>query len=84
MSGPPETPSCTLPPDALRERLDWIRSEILPHAVASERLADGVAWELDDVPDLAAKLDRLVELERECCSGMVLRHRPRLSLLLAR
>ena len=69
--------SCTLPPDALGERLAWIRAEILPHAVATERISGGVAWELDDAPGLAAKLDRLVELERECCSGIVLSPHPR-------
>ena len=65
---------CTLSADGLEERLAWIRSEILPHAVASERRPDGIAWELEDAPGLAAKLDRLVALERECCSGIDFRH----------
>ena len=65
---------CTLSADALEERLAWIRSEILPHAVASERSPDGIVWELEDAPGLAAKLDQLVALERECCSGIVFEH----------
>ena len=66
---------CTLSAGGLGERLAWIRSEIMPHAVASERSPDGIAWELEDAPGLAAKLDRLVALERECCSGIVFEHR---------
>jgi hypothetical protein len=65
---------CTLPADGLSERLAWIRSEILPHAVASERRPNGIVWELEDAPGLAAKLDRLVALERDCCSGIDFRH----------
>jgi hypothetical protein len=61
---------CTLSTDRLAERLAWIRSQILPHAVRTERLESGVAWELDAAPGLAAKLDRLIELERECCEGI--------------
>jgi hypothetical protein len=64
---------CSLSPERLRERLAWIRDEILPHARRSERLDDGVAWELEDAPGLAEKLDRLVALERECCSGIEFR-----------
>jgi hypothetical protein len=64
---------CSLSPERLRERLAWIRDEILPHACSSERLPDGVAWELEAVPGLAEKLDRLVALERECCSGIEFR-----------
>lgn len=67
---------CSLPPDDLQGRLAWIRAEILPHALGRERLEDGVAWELADAPGLAAKLDRLVALERACCGGVVFAHRP--------
>jgi hypothetical protein len=66
--------ACTLPPEGLEERLAWIRSEILPHAITSERGADGVAWELEGAPGLTEKLDRLVAAERECCSGIVFTH----------
>jgi hypothetical protein len=62
---------CTLPPAALAERLAWIRDEILPHARRSERLESGLAWELDGTAGLAEKIDRLIALERECCSGVV-------------
>ena len=62
---------CTLPKDGLAERLAWIREEILPHACRSERLEAGFAWELDAAPGLAEKLDRLIALERECCSSIV-------------
>jgi hypothetical protein len=61
---------CTLSTDRLAERLAWIRSRILPHAVRMERLAAGVAWELDAAPGLADELERLIALERECCEGI--------------
>lgn len=63
--------SCTLPPRALRERIAWIRDEILVHARSSERLESRIAWELDGAPGLAEKIERLIALERECCSGIV-------------
>jgi hypothetical protein len=62
--------ACSLPNDELRNRLAWIRSEILPHATRSERLENGRAWEFGRSPDVRAKLERLVELERACCSGL--------------
>jgi hypothetical protein len=62
---------CTLSADAFAARIAWIRDDILPHARATERLASGLAWELDDAPGLAEKLDRLIALERDCCSGIV-------------
>jgi hypothetical protein len=65
---------CTFSPDELTDRLAWIRAEILPHAVACERSSNGVVWELEDAAGLAEKLDRLVALERECCSSIVFAH----------
>ncbi len=71
-----EAGACTLDEDGLGERLAWIRAEILPHALSREVLPDGVSWTLRDVPGLAAKLDTLVALERDCCSGLVFEHGP--------
>jgi hypothetical protein len=67
---PPSDPLaiCTLPGDQLGDRLAWIRREILPHAIASERRERGLAFELTEAPGLAEKLDLLVRLERDCCS----------------
>ena len=74
-----DTPSsrtiCTLPPDALADRIAWIRDEILVHARSSERLTSGLAWELDGARGLAEKLDRLIALERQCCTGVVFEQR---------
>jgi hypothetical protein len=68
--------TCSLSREALRERLGWIRDEVLVHARSHERLADGVAWELEAVPGLAEKLDRLVALERECCGDLTFERMP--------
>jgi hypothetical protein len=67
---------CTLSAAELDERLAWLRAEILPYAVTSESHANTVAWEFDDAPGLGAKLDQLVALERECCSGIEFVHTP--------
>ena len=63
--------ACTLSSEDLAARIAWIRAEILPHARRMERLAAGVAWELDAVPGLADALDRLIALERACCDPIV-------------
>ena len=52
---------------AVGARLAGISS---PLAVESVRLERGLALELDGAPGAAEKLDRLIELERECCSGI--------------
>ena len=62
--------ACTLADEPLRRRLEMIRDEILPHVRPSEALREGIAWECDDEPEIRGKLERLVELERECCSGL--------------
>ncbi|MBW2244706.1 MAG: hypothetical protein JRH01_22220 [Deltaproteobacteria bacterium] len=64
---------CTLPPDGMEDRLTWIKREILPHAVETIRLEKGLAFELAEVPGLVEKVDRLVELESDCCSSITWR-----------
>lgn len=62
---------CTLSPEGLGDRLAWVRKEILPHAVEKVRLGNGLALELVEAPGLTEKIDHLIALERECCSGIV-------------
>jgi hypothetical protein len=59
---------CSLPPDAYRSRLDWIRAELLPHVRRREALPDGLALEFD--APLRGQLDAFVALERACCSSL--------------
>jgi len=73
-TGPDPAAVCTLSSESREQRLVWVRQEILPHAVTSERRRDSIAVELVDSPGLAARLDRLVALERECCEGIVFAH----------
>ncbi len=67
---------CSLPGEALEERLDWIGREILPHAVETERLDRGVALELEDAGGVAEKVDLLIGLERECCPSVAFEAAP--------
>ena len=61
---------CTLPPEGMQDRLAWIRREILPHAIETLPLENGLAFELTAVPGLVEKVDRLIELESDCCSSI--------------
>jgi hypothetical protein len=63
--------ACTLSADGMAERIAWIRSEILPHVLETERLERGLAFELESSPSVVARLDHWVGLERECCSSIV-------------
>ena len=63
---------CSLPPDELEARISWIREQIGPHTVATERLEEGLAFELEDAPGLADTLARLIRLENECCPGVTI------------
>jgi hypothetical protein len=67
---PEEAAFCSLSPEGLGERLAWIRAEILPHVLRTERLAHGLAFELEAAPGLAETIDRLIALERECCRSL--------------
>jgi hypothetical protein len=71
-ASPPVEPAqaCTLAADELSDRMAWIRREILPHAVETVAIEQGLAFELRAAPGLADELDRLIALERECCSGI--------------
>lgn len=69
-------PTCTLSPEELSRRLAWIRSEILPQLRHEQRLATGIAWELEESPGLAEKLARWAALESRCCSDLVLEPAP--------
>ena len=61
---------CTLSPDALEDRLAMVRREIGPHASATQRLENGIAWDFDATPDMRAKLENLARLESECCGDL--------------
>lgn len=59
---------CALSDEALRERLAMIRTEIAPHLQRTVQLADGVRFEFARSRPMQEKLERLVALERECCT----------------
>lgn len=64
---------CTLPPEGMQDRLTWIKREILPHAIETVPLENGLAVELRAVPGLVERVDRLVALESDCCSSITWR-----------
>ena len=64
------TGPCSLEPAQLEERLAMVRREIAPHARGKRRLSHGLCFEFDATPELRARLERLAELERQCCAGL--------------
>ena len=58
---------CSLSPAQLAERVAMIRREIQPLVVARTELLDGVAWEFESDAGTRTRLEKLAELERECC-----------------
>ena len=67
---------CTLSPDELAERIEWIRQKIVPQTLGRERLTDGVAIEFVDTPGMSETIDQWIELERVCCSEIPWNRRP--------
>lgn len=61
---------CTLPTDALKDRLTMVRRDILPHARRREPLTNGTAVEFDFTPEFQRTLEDLVVAERACCDGL--------------
>jgi len=68
--------NCTLSSEELSERLGWIEREISPHVRSSEKRPTGFVWELEDTPEVAAKLERWIALERECCRDVAFERGP--------
>ncbi len=61
---------CRLSDDQLTTRLAEMRRDVLPHIRKTQKLEDGLVLEFNDTPNLKAKVERLVALERECCAGL--------------
>jgi hypothetical protein len=67
---------CTLDADQLAERLRWLRAEILSHALGKQPLEDGIAIEVSEVPGIRDQIDHWLELEAECCQGILFERHP--------
>lgn len=61
---------CSLDPEALAERIAWVRLVLVPHVLGRVRLPQGVALELEDAPGVSDRVDHWIELERRCCGGI--------------
>jgi hypothetical protein len=57
---------CTLAPDALQERIKWIR-RLTANKLTSHQL-DGTTLRFSYKPDAAADLERIVAEEQKCCA----------------
>jgi hypothetical protein len=67
---------CSLSPEELADRLKWIRSEILRHARGKQRMQNGIALVVENIPGMPAQVDRWIELERDCCQGIQFERHP--------
>lgn len=70
------TAACILPKNEMDERLSWIRTRILPHALRTQGRADGLRVDFADAPKIRGLLDQLIKLEADCCSQMRLKRIP--------
>ncbi|WP_417462932.1 hypothetical protein [Kordiimonas sp.] len=68
-----EPVACTLTPAAQRAETNQFRREIAPHILKRELLSNGARLTLANSPELRKSIDRLVELDKGCCS--FLKHR---------
>lgn len=61
---------CALTPEQRTQRLEMIRREIHSQVRSEQWLENGISWSFDATDALRAKLLRLAELERQCCSSL--------------
>ncbi len=61
---------CTLPAEQIAERGAQLRAEFLPLVRGHEASATSVVWRFDDTEGMRARLDELVEFERQCCATL--------------
>ena len=60
--------ACTLPPASQRAEIKRFRAELAPYILKRERLKDGARLTFTAAPGLRAKIERLVALDRNCCT----------------
>jgi hypothetical protein len=63
---------CTLSPDELTERRAWVEREIAPHALRRVGERDAVTWEFSATDETRERLERLAQLEAQCCGPAAL------------
>ncbi len=62
--------ACSLPPVEREERAAAIRADLREQVQQERALSDGHAWAFPGTPELRAQLERWIEAERVCCSGL--------------
>lgn len=63
-----EPVACTLTPAAQCAETNQFRKEIALHILKRERLSNGARLTFTNSPELRKSIDRLVELDKGCCS----------------
>jgi len=67
---PIERGVCNLEPTELSARLAMIRGDVLAHVTRRERVSRELVLEFRGDPGMRGRLERLVDLERQCCSSL--------------
>ncbi len=62
-----ETPSCSLPLDALARRKEELRRGFATRIVAARELPNGIALGFEPGPDTDAEVEAFVAFESDCC-----------------
>ncbi len=64
----PKPVSCTLTPEAQKVETGKIRAEVAPHIIDRELLESGARLTFRNSPALRKSVERLVELDKGCCT----------------
>lgn len=59
--------ACTLDPNQLRDRAEFIDSLVADALIAQDEIAGGVRSRFRDTPDVEARVRELVAAESSCC-----------------
>lgn len=62
--------TCSLPPNEMRQRTQFIAQELLVHAQSTTELEDGIEIQFQGEADWYSKLTEFIAFERNCCGSI--------------
>lgn len=59
--------SCSLLPDELQDRLDFLKEDLFPKVTHKEKSDNGIVFFFEDKDEIAKQLMEFVAAEKQCC-----------------